>query len=143
MASKRHLKIKTVEEKCKVLKDSEYSMSNKDVSEKKYRATKSTFYVLKNKEKFLSDLEMSSTNLKRKRMLIGGYEGVDEAIFQWLLAKRSHNVPTDGALWKEKLWIPNSKQLDPPDFKTSDCWLSNLKTRLVSYIQKLQINFPK
>ena len=143
MASKRHLKIKTVEEKCKVLKDSEYSMSNKDVSEKKYRVTKSTFYVLKNKEKILSDLEMSSTNLKRKRMLIGGYEGVDEAIFQWLLAKRSHNVPNDGVLWKEKLWIASSKQLDPPDFKTSDCWLSNLKTSLVSYIQKLQINFPK
>ena len=46
MASKRHLKIKTVEEKCKVLKNLENGKSNKDVFEK-YGVPKNTFYVAK------------------------------------------------------------------------------------------------
>ena len=87
--------------------------------------------MLKNKEKFLSDLEKSSTNPKRKKMRTGGYDGVDRTIFQWFLAKRTQYVPVHGVLWKEKPWTASSKQLDPPDFKASDFWLSNWKMRLV------------
>ena len=64
-------------------------MSSKYVSEKKYGVTKGTFYVLKNKEKILPDLEKWSANPKRRKMGTGGYEGVDKAIFHWFLAKRS------------------------------------------------------
>ena len=38
-------------------------------------------------------------------MRTGGYEDIDKAKFQWFLAKRSQNVPTDGDLLKDRPWI--------------------------------------
>ena len=46
MASRRHLKIKTIEENCKALKNLEIGMSKKDVSEK-HGVPKNTLYVAK------------------------------------------------------------------------------------------------
>ena len=62
MAWKRHLKIKSVEEKCwKVLNDLKNDISNKDVFEK-YGVLKNIVSAwLKYKEQILSDLEKSST----------------------------------------------------------------------------------
>ena len=41
----------------------------------------------------------------------GGYEGIDKAIFQWFLAKKSQNVPIFSFLLKKKA-LDFAKQLE-------------------------------
>ena len=77
MASKRHLKIQTVEER-KALKDLENGISNKDVSEK-YR-------VIKNKTVKSGNVFNVTKILNEKEMHTVGYEDMDKAIIQRFLA---------------------------------------------------------
>ena len=118
MVLKRHLKITTIEEKSKGLKDLENGLSNKDVSEKCgvpcfYVAKKIYIYIL-------SDLEKSGKNPKRKCVLIvGRYEEVGKAIFQWFHAKNSQNVLINGVLLRQKA-LDFAKQQDQLDFKALD-----------------------
>ena len=46
-----------------------------------------------------------------------------------VLWKTSQNVQIDGVLLKEEA-LDFAKQLDQPDFKAWDCWLSNRETKL-------------
>lgn len=94
MASKRRLKIQTVEES-KALKDLENGISNKDVSEK--------YGVPKNKIVKSGNVFNVIKILNDKKMRTVGYEDMDKAIFQRFLAKRSQNVPTDEVFLKEKV----------------------------------------
>ena len=77
MASKRHLKIQTVEER-KALKDLENGISNKDVSEK--------YGVPKNKIVKSGNVFNVTKILNEKKMRTVGYEDMDKAIFQRFLA---------------------------------------------------------
>ena len=65
---------------------------------------------------------------ERKCLYTGGYTGgVD-----WFLAKGNQNVLKGEVLLKRKS-LDSAKQLDQPDFKASDCWLSNrIKGSLLS-----------
>ena len=64
---------------------------------------------LNNKENFLSDLEISSTNPKRKKIRTGGYDYVDKPIHQWFLAQKSKKKPNDEGFTEEiKPWILQS-----------------------------------
>ena len=79
--SKRDLKFKNVEEKCKSLKDLDNGMSNKGISEK-YGVPRNTVSKwLRIKGKVLQDLKKSTTNPKRNKMRTGGDEDVDKIIF--------------------------------------------------------------
>ena len=77
MASKRHLKIQTVEER-KALKDLENGISNKDVSEK--------YGVPKNKIVKSGNVFNVTKILNEKKIHTVGYEDMDKAIIQRFLA---------------------------------------------------------
>ena len=69
---------------------------------------------------------------ERKCLYTGGYEGADKGILHWFLAKGNQNVLKGEVLLKRKS-LDSAKQLDQPDFKGSDCWLSNrIKGSLLS-----------
>ena len=63
------------------------------------------------KKQDFSDLEKSNKNPKQTKMGTGGYEGIDKAIFQWFLAKKSQNVPIFSFLLKKKA-LDFAKQLE-------------------------------
>ena len=64
---------------------------------------------LNNKENFLSDLEISSTNPKRKKIRTVGYDYVDKPIHQWFLAQKSQKKLNDQSFTEEiKPWILQS-----------------------------------
>ena len=63
------------------------------------------------KKQDFPDLEKSTKNPKQKKMGTGGYEGIDKAIFQWFLAKKSQNVPIFRLLLKKKA-LDFAKQLE-------------------------------
>ena len=96
------------------------------------RNTVSTW--LRNIKKILCDLEKSSTNPKRKKMPIYWW------LYWWrwqryislVSCKGNQNVLKGEVLLKRKS-LDSAKQLDQPDFKGSDCWLSNrIKGSLLS-----------
>ena len=63
---KRKLSVKTLNEKCKALKNIEKGLSNKDAS-KKYGVAPSTVSTwIKNKEKYFKALEDNCSSKKRK-----------------------------------------------------------------------------
>ena len=63
------------------------------------------------KKQNFSGLEKSNKNPKQKKMGTGGYEGIDKAIFEWFLAKKSQNVPIFSFLLKKKA-LDFAKQLE-------------------------------
>ena len=61
-------------------------------------------------------------NSSRKNTPCGNYEKVDKAIYNWFVRKRSHKIPIDGIIIKEKA-LEFAKALGVKEFKALDCWL--------------------
>ena len=93
---KRKLNVRNLNEKCKALRDLESGLSNKEVAAK-YGVPKNTVSTwVKNKAKLFTALEQCSN--KRKKLRESDYKRVDDAVFKWLLSKRSQDIPIDGVL---------------------------------------------
>ena len=104
---KRKLSVKTLNEKCKALKDIEKDLSNKDAS-KKYVVPPNTISTwIKNKEKYFKALEDNCSSKKRK-LRESDFEKLDYVVSQWFLSKQSQNITIDGNLIKDKA-IPMPK----------------------------------
>ena len=125
---KRKLSVKTLNEKCKALKDIEKGLSNKDAS-KKYGVPPNTISTwIKNKEKYFKVLEDNCSSKKRK-LRESDFEKLDNVVFRWFLSKRSQNIPIDGNLIKEKA-ITYAKELDYNNFHGSAGWLGQWKKKI-------------
>ena len=124
---KKKLSVKTLNEKCKALKDIEKGLSNKDAS-KKYGVPPNTISTwIKNKEKYFKALEDSCSSKKRK-LRESDFEKLENIVFRWFLSKRSQNIPTDGNLPKEKA-TTYAKALGYNIFLGSAAWLDRWKKR--------------
>ena len=122
---KKKLSVKTLNEKCKALKDIEKGLSNKDAS-KKYGVPPDTISTwIKNKEKYFKALEDNCSSKKRK-LRESDFEKLENIVFRWFLSKRSQNIPTDGNLTKEKA-ITYAKALGYNIFLGSAAWLDRWK----------------
>ena len=87
MMSKRKLTVKTLNEKCRALKDNEKGLSNKDASPK-YGVRPNTISTwIKNKEKYLKALENNCSS-KNQKLRESSFEKLDNVVFLWLLSKR-------------------------------------------------------
>ena len=127
MMSKRKLTVKTLNEKCRALKDIEKGLSNKDAS-LKYAVPPNTISTwIKNKEKYLKTLENNYSS-KKQKLRESNFQKLDNVVFQWFLSKRSQNIPTDGNLIKEKA-IAYAKELGYTNFVGSTGWLDRWKRR--------------
>ena len=92
---KRKLSVKTLNEKCKAIKDIEKGLFNKDAS-KKYGVPPNTISTwIKNKEKYFKALGDNCSSKKRKLREID-FETLDNVVFRCFLSKRSQNIPIDG-----------------------------------------------
>ena len=104
---KRKLSVKTLNGKCKALKNIEKGLSNKDAS-KKYRVLPNKIATwIKNKEKYFKALEDNCSSKKRK-LRESDFEKLDYVVSQWFLSKQSQNITIDGNLIKDKA-IPMPK----------------------------------
>ena len=84
MSVKRKLNLKNLNEKCKVLRDLESSLCNKEAAAK-YRAPKNTVFAwVKNKAKLFITLEQCSN--KRKKLRETDCKQVDDVVFKWFLS---------------------------------------------------------
>ena len=125
--SKRKLTVKTLNEKCRALKDIEKELSNKDAS-LKYGVPPNTISTwIKNKEKYLKALENNCSS-KKQKLRESNFEKLDNVVFPWFLLKRSQNIPIDGNLIKKKA-IAYAKELDYTNFVGSTGWLDRWKRR--------------
>ena len=124
---KKKLSVKTLNEKCKALKDIEKGLSNKDASKKYGVPPNKTSTWIKNKEKYFKALEDSCSSKKRK-LRESDFEKLENIVFRWFLSKRSQNIPTDGNLPKEKA-TTYAKALDYNIFLGSAAWLDRWKKR--------------
>ena len=118
---KRKLSVKTLNGKCKALKDIKKGLSNIDASEKNGVPPNTISSWIKNKEKYFKALEDNCSNKKRK-LRESDFEKLDNVVFQWFLSKQSQNIPMDGNLLKEKS-IPYAKELGYNNFHGSAGWL--------------------
>ena len=80
-----------------------------------------------NKEKYLKALE-NNCSCKKQKLRERNFEKLGNAVFQWLLSKRSQNIPIDGNLIKEKA-IAYAKELCYTNFVGSTGWLDRWKRR--------------
>ena len=127
MSRKKQLDVKTLNEKCRTLKDIEKSLSNKDAS-LKYGVLPNTISTwIKNEEKYLKTLENSCSS-KKQKLRESNFEKFDNDVFRWFLSKRSQNIPIDGNLIKEKA-IAYIKELGYTIFVDSTGWLDRWKRR--------------
>ena len=127
MISKRKLTVKMLNKKCRVLKDIEKRLSNKDVS-LKYGVPPNTISAwIKNKEKYLKALENNCLS-KKQKLRESSFEKLDNAVFRWCLSKHSQNTPIDGNLLKEKA-TAYPKELGYTNFVGSTGWLDRWKRR--------------
>ena len=118
MTSRRYLKIRTTEEKWKVLIN---DMNKQDVSGK-YGILKNTVSKwLKYKEKILPNLEKSSTHPKPKKMCTAGLWGRWKSYISMACKKESKCTQWWGFI--EKRALDFVKQPDQSDFKPSEYWL--------------------
>lgn len=125
-AVKRKLKNTKILQKCKIIKEIEKGMTNKEASEK-FGVPKNTISTwMKNKEKLLKGLEQNSSEAKKLRSC--DYEQVDKAVLKWFSLQRSQNVPIDGPMLKEKA-LQFAGSFNIPTFKASDGWLDKWKKR--------------
>ena len=127
MMPKRKLTVKTLNEKCRALKDIEKGLSNKDAS-LKYGVPPNTISTwIKNKENYLKALENNCSS-KKQKLRESNLEKLDNLVFRWFLSKRSQNIPIDGNLIKEKA-IAYAKELRYTNFVCSTGWLDRWKRR--------------
>ena len=88
MMSKRKLTVKTLNEKCRALKDIEKGLSNKDAA-LKYGVPANTISTwIKNKEKYLKVLENNCSS-KKQKLSESNFEKLDNVVFRWFLSKCS------------------------------------------------------
>ena len=127
MMSKRKLTVKTLNEKCRALKDIEKELSNKDAS-LRYGVPPNTISTwIKNKEKYLKALENNCSS-KKQKLREGNFEKLGNVVFRWFLSKRSQNILIDGNLIKEKA-IAYAKELGYTNFVGSTGCLDRWKRR--------------
>ena len=125
--SKRKLNVKTLNEKCKALKDIKKGLSNKDASIK-YGVPPNTISTwVKNKEKYFKALEDNCSS-KKQKLKESNFEKLDSVVLRWFLSKRSQNIPLDGTIITEKARI-YAKELGYSNFQASAGWLDRWKKR--------------
>ena len=122
---KEKFSVKTLNEKCKALKDIEKGLSNKDASRKYGVPPNAISTWIKNKGKYFKALEDNCSSKKRK-LRESDFEKLDNVVFRWFLSKRSQNIPIDGNLIKEKA-ITYAKELGYNNFHGSAGWLDQWK----------------
>ena len=127
MMSKRKLSVKTLNEKCRALKDIKKGLSKKDAS-LKYGVPPNTISTwIKNEEKFLKALDNNCSS-KKQKLRESNFEKLDNVVFRGFLLKRSQNTPIYGNLIKEKA-IAYAKELDHTNFVGFTGWLDRWKRR--------------
>ena len=124
---KRKLSVKTLNEKCKALKDIEKGLSNKDASRKYGVPPNAISTWIKNKGKYFKALEDNCSSKKRK-LRESDFEKLDNVVFRWFFSKQSQNIPIDDNLIKEKA-ITYAKELGYNNFHGSAGWLDRWKKR--------------
>ena len=63
-----------------------------------------------------------------KRMKKADFEGVDDALHAWMREAHTCNIPISGPILQAKAQ-ELAAELGHPDFKCSNAWLSQFKTR--------------
>ena len=123
---KRKLSVKTLNEKCKAIKDIEKGLFNKDAS-KKYGVPPNTISTwIKNKEKYFKVLGDNCSSKKRKLREID-FETLDNVVFRCFWSKRSQNIPIDGK--RESLCQTYTKELGYNNFHGFAGWLDRWEKR--------------
>ena len=115
---KINLSVKTLNEKCKALKDIEKGLSNKDAS-KKYGVQFRHGSKIKIS---ISKLWKTIFPAKKRKLRESDFEKLDNVVFRWFLSKQSRKIPIDGNLIKEKA-ITYAKELGYNNFHGSAGWL--------------------
>jgi len=83
----------------------------------------------KNSEKLKKqELNNESANSARKSRICGLGALLDERIYNWFAAARSHNIPVSGPILQEKAKYV-SHILNIPNFKASNGWLESFRRR--------------
>ena len=119
---KRKFSVKTLNEKCKALKDIDKGLSNKDAS-KKYGVPPNTISTwIKNKENI-------SKLWKKPKLRGSDFEKLDNVVFWWFLSKRNQNIPIDDNLIIKEKAITYAKKLGYNYIHGSAEWLDRWKKR--------------
>ena len=99
----RKLTVKTLNEKCKALKEIEKGLLNKDASIKYGVSPKTISTWVKNKKKYFKALEDNCSSKKKKKLKNSNFEKHVNVVLRWFLSKRSQKqVPITSYFVKEK-----------------------------------------
>ena len=113
---------KTLNEKCKAIKDIEKGLSNKDAS-RKYGVQFRHGSKIKIS---ISKLWKTIFPAKKRKLRESDFEKLDNVVFRWFFPKKSQNIPIDDNLIKEKA-ITYAKELGYNNFDGSAGWLDQWK----------------
>ena len=130
MPKSRQKKRNSIEDKFKVLKETENGQPKSLVAEKYGvpRNTVSTWLLPAHREKIMAGFSFGTINLKRKNVKAGKYEKLNKAVFKWFMSASSSNIPVSGLVLKEKA-NDLAKKLDIANFKASNELVDRWKAR--------------
>ena len=124
---KRKITTKSLEEKCKSLKNIENGVAKKGVATKYGIPLNALSTWVKGKEK-ISAAFKNGKSPKTMKLKGAGFDALGKAIYKWFIKARERNFPVSGTLLKEKA-VHFAKELQIDDFKGSDGWFDRWKTR--------------
>ncbi|XP_026481172.1 jerky protein homolog-like [Ctenocephalides felis] len=78
---------------------------------------------------FISKIDSADGVKERKTMRLAENEDADEAIYRWLIEKRSQGEQINGPTLCKKAMELNQQYGGPPDFQASAGWLKRFKSR--------------
>ena len=123
--------------KVKILESVDKHHMPKSKIAKLFNIPKSTlFTIIKNRDAIVKAKE-SNEPLNRFRNKMAKYPLLEKALIEWMKNMRSKNMPIDGNVLKAKAQAFAEKLNVNEEFKASDGWLQNFKTRNGLIFKKL------
>lgn len=131
--TKRNRNVLTLEKKLEIFQELEMGRNPSALSNQFGVARTTINDLKKNAEKivkFASQMESyDGRPRKRKTMKAAANEALDESLYLWFIQKRCEGIPLSGPILAEKAIFFNEKLNGDPNFKASNGWLDNFKTR--------------
>ena len=82
--------------------------------------------ILQNKDAIIASYESSASPVQQKRIRVGKYTNVNEALWDWYLRCRNSNIPISGPMLQEEALLISEK-LGITEFCASNGWLESFK----------------
>lgn len=117
----------TLKQKVELIKASA-GQSSRQLAEKFAVGRTQVQTILKRKAELMTAYEENGNSSRKRACYRSDYEDIDELTWRWFQRVRGLNTPVSGPMIQHQA-LDYAKELQKPDFKASNGWLSRFKSR--------------